>query len=86
MEISKDTVSEPVLQDWYVDFEQSQLIVKINTDEKIKVQVLDKDDQVLHERIYVKKFLSTHVNLVFQDKGVKSEEVLYEYVRQPKQP
>lgn len=81
MEIKTEQEVEEYENNFYIDFENAQISVKLNKDEVLKIQVLDKDTNVLLTRTYTAKYINTHFDLRWQDKGVKSEEELYEYVK-----
>jgi hypothetical protein len=59
----------------YNKYLQEQYIVDLDVEDKIKIQVLDKDNNLLDERIFTAKQINCHINCQWQDKGIKKEEV-----------
>ena len=81
MEITKDEDAYTAEKDFYSEFDQAQLIAKLAIDEKVKIEILDKDGKSLFSKEYPAKYINCHFNFLWQDKGIKSEESLYEYVK-----
>lgn len=64
----------------YEEFELLQFLLGFeNKSERIVIQAFDKDNNKVFDKEFIPKFTNTHLNITWQDKGVKSEESLYEY-------
>ena len=63
------TKNEAVLNthNGYDEFDLQQFIVKLDVGDKIEILVNGKK-----EREYIAKYINCHMNVVFQDKGVKN--------------
>lgn len=64
MEIRRDNTK--TIHDSYDEYELSQLIVLLDIGEKLTISV---NDVIIKE--YTAKYVNCHVNLGFQDKGIK---------------
>lgn len=68
--------------DFYSDFKlQQTTFIFEDKAEKIVVTTFDKEGKQITTKIYQPEFINTHINITFQDKGVKSDESLYEMVK-----
>jgi len=70
----KSKVDEIVTEthDKYEEFNREQYIINLDVGDKVKIQILDKDDKLLDERLFVAKYVNCHINCQWQDKGVKN--------------
>ena len=70
------------LHDYYEEYVQKQTTFSFeNMAETIELTCKDKDGKIIHQFTYQPLYINTHLNVVFQDKGEKSAESLYEYIR-----
>lgn len=70
----------------YEEFELQQFILNCeDKTERIIIQAFDKDNTKVFDKEFQPKFINSHLNIQWQDKGEKSEEPLYEYKLVPKE-
>ena len=70
------------VHDHYEDFKLRQTIyIFEDLTETIEIVAKDKDGKIIDTKIFQPTFIKTHLDVQFQDKGLKSEESLYEMVR-----
>jgi hypothetical protein len=72
-------LTEQVIQDKhgsYDDFNQKQLIIQLAPGEKVVIKTYDTagEEVVAYSREFVALYENSHVNIVFQTKGVKKLE------------
>lgn len=57
----------------YTDFKLKQWLIDISQGKKLKVSLLDEDDNVLESEIlHVGQYINCHANITIQDKGEKT--------------
>jgi len=61
--------------DSYDNFLIEQYIVDLDKGDKVKIQILDKNDNLLTEKEFIAKQVNCHINCTWQDKGIKKTEV-----------
>lgn len=82
MEIKENEKIKKQKHDHYEDFElQQYTFIYENPVEKIVIQVLDSTGKEIFKKEFQPKFINTHLDITWQDKGTKSEESLYKMVR-----
>lgn len=65
---------------YHIDYELQQFIFNYeNNQEKIVIRAFDKDGKELFMKEFSPKFINTHLNVRWQDKGVRLDEDQYEW-------
>jgi len=55
----------------YDEFLLKQYIIDLDIGDKIRIHTLDKDDNLLDEKVFIAKQINCHMNCRWQDKGIK---------------
>lgn len=80
MDINENEEIKDEINQYYNEFEKEQFILNFeNNAEKVVIQGFDKDGNKVFDKEFIPKFINSHLNIQWQDKGIKSEESLYEY-------
>ena len=80
MDINENQELKEQINQYYLEFEQQQFILNFEDKaERVTIQGFDKDNNKVFEKEFTPKFINSHLNITWQDKGTKSEEPLYEY-------
>ena len=86
MKINDNEEIKEQTHDYYEDFKLRQIIFNFEDKaESIQIIAKDKEGKIIHDETFSPEFINTHINLTFQDKGIKSEESLYEFVKVKKE-
>ncbi len=68
--------------DYYEDYKLRQLIFDFEDKaESVSIIARDKEGKIIHNETFTPEFTNCHINLTMQDKGIKSDESLYEMVK-----
>lgn len=69
----KSKVDETVMEthNRYDEFVREQYIIDLDLGDKVRIQILDENDNLLDEKFFIAKYVNCHINCQFQDKGVK---------------
>lgn len=82
MKITDNEEIKEQKHDYYEDFKLRQLIFNFEDQaESVSIIARDKEGKILHNETFTMEFINCHINLTMQDKGIKSEESLYEWTK-----
>ena len=82
MKITENEEIKEQKHDFYEDFELQQYILSFeNQAEKVVIRAFDKDGKEIFNKEFQSKFSNSHLNIAWQDKGIKAKESLYEMVK-----
>ena len=71
MNINENEKIKEQKHDLYDEFELQQIILNLEAGERVVVQGFDKDNNKVFKKEFKPKFINTHLNILFQDKGAK---------------
>ncbi len=82
MDIKENEEIKIQTHDYYADFELQQFVFNFeNPTEKVVIRAFNSQGAEIFMKEFIPKFINTHLNITWQDKGVKSEESLYETIK-----